>query len=382
MEAGILTFGGVNYNMKALDPRGIGINPDVQTMWTKYMPAGNDPTCGVLAGEFCDGLNEIGYKANLSLPLTSNDLAFRIDHAFSPKWNWFTSYRYYKLNQFGPEQVDIGGFFPGDKLGVPAALAQRPQQPWYLVTGLTTNISDNTNNDFHYSFLRNFWQWSDDNAPPQIPGLGGAMEPFGEQPVSVLAPYNVNAQDIRTRFWDGEDNFLSDNVSSLKGNHLIQFGGQYQHNYDYHQRSDNGGGINFTPTYELGDGIGSGLVDMSSIGGGFPNTTAAARAAAAVYGIVTDAQVAYTRSGSDLALNPPLRHFRSEHHSVLQCVFQRHMAYEAKLYADLWHGLDARNAPDGEEWQADGPGRRCRRTDQVGGLSQSAKTGCRAGICL
>jgi hypothetical protein len=345
MEAGILSFGGTNYNMKALDPRGIGINPDVQAMWTKYMPAGNDQTCGVLGGEFCDGVNEIGYKANLSLPLTSNDMAFRIDHAFNSKWNWFTSYRYYKLNQFGPEQVDIGGFFPGDKLGVPAALAQRPQQPWYLVTGLTTSITTTTTNDLHYSFLRNFWSWSDDNAPPQVSGLAGAMEPFGEQQDSVLAPYNVNAQSIRTRFWDGQDHFLSDNVSMLKGNHLIQFGGQYQHNYDYHQRSDNGGGINFTPTYELGDGIGSGLVDMSGIGGGFPNTTTADRAAAAVYGIVTDAQVAYTRSGSNLALNPPLTH----------AFDQSTIPYYNVYFSDTWHMKPSFTLTYGMGWTLEMP---------------------------
>jgi hypothetical protein len=344
MEAGILTFGGVNYNMKALDPRGIGINPDVQAMWTRYMPAGNDPTCGNL-GEFCDGVNEIGYKANLSLPLTSNDIVFRIDHSFSSKWNWFASYRYYKLSMAGDEQVDIGGFFPGDKLGTPAALATRPQQPWYLVTGLTTSITTNTMNDFHYSFLRNFWQWSDGNAPPQISGLGGAMEPFGELQNSVLAPYNANAQSIRTRFWDGQDNFLSDNVSSLKGNHLIQFGGQYQHNYDYHQRSDNGGGINFTPTYELGDGIGSGLVDMSGIGGGFPNTTTAARAAAAVYGIVTDAQVAYTRSGSNLALNPPLTH----------AFDQSTIPYYNVYFSDTWHMKPSFTLTYGVGWTLEMP---------------------------
>ena len=344
MEAGILTFGGVNYNMKALDPRGIGINPDVQAMWTKYMPAGNDPSCGVLANGLCDGVNELGYKANLSLPLTSNDMAFRIDHAFNSKWSWFTSYRYYKLSLAADEQVDLGGFFPGDTLGVPTALAHRPQQPWYLVTGLTTSITTNTMNDFHYSFLRNFWQWSDNNAPPQISGLGGAMEPFGET-INFMAPYNVNAQSIRTRFWDGEDHFLSDNVSSLKGNHLIQFGGQYQHNYDYHQRSDNGGGINFTPTYELGDGIGSGLVDMSGIGGGFPNTTAAARAAAAVYGIVTDAQVAYTRSGSNLALNPPLTH----------AFDQSTIPYYNVYFSDTWHMKPSFTLTYGMGWTLEMP---------------------------
>ncbi len=134
-------------------------------------------------------------------------------------------------------------------------------------------------------------------------------------------------------------------MSSLKGNHLIQFGGQYQHNYDYHQRSDNGGGINFTPTYELGDGIGSGLVDMSGIGGGFPNTTTADRAAAAVYGIVTDAQVAYTRSGSNLALNPPLTH----------AFDQSTIPYYNVYFSDTWHMKPSFTLTYGMGWTLEMP---------------------------
>jgi len=59
--------------------------------------------------------------------------------------------------------------------------------PWYYVAGLTTNISSKVTNDFHYSYLRNFWSWATDNAPPQASGLGGALEPFGET-ADVLSP--------------------------------------------------------------------------------------------------------------------------------------------------------------------------------------------------
>ena len=101
--------------------------------------------------------------------------------------------------------------------------------------GLTTNISSTLTNDFHYSYLRNYWQWKDNAAPPQVAGAGGAIEPLGEYTVTssggqvgstVLAPYNLDTQDIRTRIWDGKDNFFSDNLTKLKGNHLIQMGGQ------------------------------------------------------------------------------------------------------------------------------------------------------------
>jgi carboxypeptidase family protein len=325
MRAGILTFGGVQYNLNngtncgssgnvACDPRGLGVNPIVQQMWAKYMPEPNEPNaggggCGGFAGSSrCDGVNEQGFKANLSLPYTSYSGVVRLDHDFGAKWHFNSSYRYYQLRRTTTSQVDIGGFFPGDTLGKPAALSQRPQQPWYLVAGLTTNITSNTTNDFHFSYLRNYWSWSDPGGVPQFPQLGGALEPFGEFSTNALTPYNVNTQAVRTRFWDGQDKFFRDDITVLKGTHLFTFGGAYQHNFNWHQRSDNGGGINYQPVYQLGDSVGGGLVDFSSTQPAGVSTSRWARNSAAVLGIVTDSQIAYTRSGPNLALNPPLTH--------------------------------------------------------------------------
>ena len=301
------------YNLNTLDPRGIGINSYVQQMWNKYMPL---PTpglgCGGLTGDsFCDGVNTLAFSANLALPQTDNFAVVRLDHDFGQKWHFQSSYRYYHLTRATDDQVDIGGFFSGDKLGTPAALTNRPQVPWYLVLGMTTNISSHVTNDFRYSFLRNWWQWGSNGDPKQFSDLGAALEPFGEQRDDVAAPYNVNTQQTRTRFWDGKDHFLRDDVSWLKGNHLMQFGGQYQHNWNYHQRTDNGGGINYYPVYLLGDSGGSGYVDMTCGGTCLaPAFSGAilAREAAAVLGIVTDSQQAYTYSGSggQLTLNPAL----------------------------------------------------------------------------
>jgi len=325
MRAGILTFGGVQYNLNtgtncgssgtaACDPRGIGINPLVQQMWSKYEPLPNETStpgggCGGLAGSSrCDGVNEQGFIANMSLPYTSYFGVARLDHDFGPKWHFNASYRYYRLTRATNSQVDIGGFFPGDTLGTPASNSQRPQQPWYLVAGVTTNITSNTTNDFHFSYLRNYWSWNDPGGVVQFAGLGGALEPLGEVATTVLAPYNVNTQNVRTRFWDGQDKFFRDDVTILKGNHLFTFGGAYQRNYNYHQRSDNGGGINYQPTYQLGDSVGGGLVDFSSTRPAGVSASRWGRDAAAVLGIVTDSQIAYTRAGANLALNPPLTH--------------------------------------------------------------------------
>ena len=50
---------------------------------------------------------------------------------------------------------------------------------------------------------------------------------------------------------------IRDDVSWSKGTHFFQFGGIYQHNWDYHQRTDNGGGINYQTVYWLGASVGS-----------------------------------------------------------------------------------------------------------------------------
>ena len=85
-------------------------------------------------------------------------------------------------------------------------------------------------------------------------GLAGALEIIAVRAnLKDLGPYNVNTQKTRNRFWDGHDQMIRDDISTLKGNHLFQFGGTYQHNWDHHQRTDNGGGINNQIVYELGD---------------------------------------------------------------------------------------------------------------------------------
>ena len=301
-----VTFNGTTYPGSTLDPRGIGINSLVSKMWST-MPLPSSSSCQGL--NLCDvnssGLGNIGaFTGNLSLPQSSNFGVARLDHDFGPKWHFMSSYRYYKLNRATDSQYTIAN-------GDPSSLSARPQVPWFFAAGLTTNISNNTTNDFHYSYLRNFWQWGSGGDTPQLTGLGGALEPLGEQGSAAgfaLTPYNVNTQNTRTRFWDGQDNMVRDDVSVLHGNHLFQFGGTYQRNWDFHERSDNGGGINYQPVYQLGTAAGSRL----NFGSVFPATLAQsdqfnfANDYVAALGIVSIAQTAFTRSGPQLTLNAPL----------------------------------------------------------------------------
>ena len=244
----------------------------------------------------------------MAIPQSSNFGVARLDHDFGDKWHFMSSYRYYNLTSASNQQVDIGGFFPGDTLGVPQSLSNNPQQPWFLVAGLTGNLTNNFTNDIRYSYLRNWWAWGRAGDPPQFPGLGGALEPFGETNIpnqGPVQPYNVNTQQTRTRFWDGQDNMIRDDATWLHGKHMIQFGGMYQHNFNWHQRTDNGGGINYYPVYQLGTTSGAGI-DMSGYipAGCIGPPSNWGRDYAAMLGIVSVSQIAYTRSGSNLALEP------------------------------------------------------------------------------
>jgi len=323
-----VTYNGVTYQPATCpggpcDPRGIGINPVVSQVWNKMMPLPNDPTYA--SG---DQHNTMGWIASVRSPLTQNNYVGRIDHAISDKWRFMTSYRYSKIINLTTNQYDIGGGLAGDSFGNAVAKAPRPQIDGYLATGLTTNITPSITNDLRFSYLRQFWQWGDSGGPPQLPGLGGAIE-FGGESSSALIPYNVNSQSIRQRFWDGQDKQLYDNATALKGQHLLQFGGNYERHYDYHQRSDNGVGVNNQITYWLSN---SGILNWTNspyIPSNVPSNQYSnwETLYSEAMGIVSNTQVAYVRSGPQLNLQP------LGSYAYNQAVIPYYNLY----FSDTWH---------------------------------------------
>jgi hypothetical protein len=203
----------------ACDPRGVGLNPLVNKLWSQYEPVGNDLTQG-------DGLNTVGFSAPLSLPITSNFGVMRLDHSFGSKWQAYGSYRYYTENAAVNRQVDIGGLLPGDTLGQPAATAHIPRQPRYVVLGLTGVLAPTVTNETTFSYLRDWWYWNTASAFPQVPGTAAALE-LGGNSTNGLVPINLNTTGARTRLWNGHNINFRDNVSWQKSNHLIRVGGTF-----------------------------------------------------------------------------------------------------------------------------------------------------------
>lgn len=309
-----VTVNGVTYQPAVCpggpcDPRGIGLNSLVSQIWNKQMPMPNDFTS---AGG--DTFNTQGYLTSLTLPQNDNFGVVRLDHSIGNNWHVMNSYRYYHLERLVNNQFDIGGVL-GGSLGVAKSTASRPQVPWYYVLGVTTNISPRLTNDFRYSYLRNFWQWTTANAPPQLPGLGGALEIGGEVCSntggnSALIPYCVRTQDARQRYWNGKDNVFRDDLSLASGNHIFTFGGQWEHNWDAHQRNDNGQGIMAAYVYQVGGSSGSAAPGFAIPAGLIPAAVPSNQVNnyknlyAEVLGIVTQPQSLFTRSVSDLSLQP------------------------------------------------------------------------------
>ncbi len=337
------TVGGVTYQPAqcgaagtpvACDPRGIGISPVIQQIWNKYMPMPNDPLYG---SNGADGENIEGYISSIRAPLNSDAYTGRIDHDFNDKWHFMGSYRSMRLVSDTTNQVDIGGALRGDTLGSPVATAPRDQIPSLYVAGLTTIISPTTTNNFTYSYLRNFWQWGSANAPPQLPGLAGAVEigsgafnsgtAESATAAGTLIPYNVNTQSIRQRFWDGQDNMFKDDLTTIHGNHVFQYGGLYQRNYDFHMRTDNGVGVNNQVVYQV-DSSGVNF-PASAYPVGLPASQQSTYAdlASEVLGIVSQPQVAYTRSGASLNIEP-----------IGSQAYERSVIPTYNLYwSDTWH---------------------------------------------
>ncbi|MBV8897032.1 MAG: carboxypeptidase regulatory-like domain-containing protein [Acidobacteriaceae bacterium] len=300
-----VTVGGTTYGAcggaSYCDPRGIGINPVVSKIWNTQMPLPND----LQAPSPADNYNTQGYISAIKLPQNSDFGVVRMDHDFGSKWHWMNAYRLFDFMQETTSQVDIGGVVAGDPFGSAVSHAVRPQKPWSFVTGLTTTITPTMTNDLRLSYLRNYWQWFSAAAPPQFAGLGAAVEIGGES-ANALIPMNIDSQDARQRFWDGKDKTVRDDVSWLKGNHLVQFGGQYQRNFDYHQRNDNGAGILAGIVNQVA------ALGSTSYTGILPPTNQVPTNQqgnfetyySEVLGLVSQSQSLYTRAGSTLALQP------------------------------------------------------------------------------
>lgn len=209
------------------DPRGLGISPTVQAFWSLLPATGNFAGVG-------DGLNETGFRGNISTPLQTDNGILRLDHNFNDKWRFSGTYDYFRSIQTGSGQVDLlnpnsptspGGTFTR---GVLAA------------GQLTTLISPNLTNTFRYGWER-YWQNFQVESPAVSAALlaklpsgavtgtasGIASDPFiAINPAEGLVSPVIPNASANSRFQDyfERSNQFNDSLDWIRGKHTLEFG--------------------------------------------------------------------------------------------------------------------------------------------------------------
>jgi len=233
-----------------LDPRGIGVSPAIAAEWNT-LPLPNDFSAG-------DGLRSANFTSSSAQTVNEHFAVLRLDHKISNKWDFMASYRYSVTANIPPlTQVDIGGVTSGCTKGTPCPTASRPLQPRYLVTGLTTRLTPNVTNEFHFDWLRHWWEWSAPGSHTQIIPTAlsdSVLQIWNESRTSGMVPINVDTQNGRERSWNGRDFTWIDNLSWVKGKHLWQFGGRAQVQHLFHNRNDKVVGGLTSPIYYVARG--------------------------------------------------------------------------------------------------------------------------------
>jgi len=199
------------------DPRGLGISPSVQAMWST-LPLGNDTSGG-------DGLNRIAFRSTIANPLETDYFMFRLDHNFTQNWRFNGYFRYFDSTDIDSRQLDIRG-------GVAQAAATTIGNPRNLQMTLVGQITPRLTSSFTFGWLYDklrFNRFTPD-ATATLLGLTGtdtsagfvAIDAFG---TSIDEPIDIDTQRARNQGRTPENYQFNEDVTWVKGKHTFQFGG-------------------------------------------------------------------------------------------------------------------------------------------------------------
>jgi hypothetical protein len=239
LRAGLLRFRDgtgniVSYDIKTLDPRGIGLNPVVADFYN-LLPAGNDTTSG-------DGLNTVGFSDVADTSFNSDTVVFRLDRNLSTTWRADANYRFGSIREVGAAQADISGLLPGNTKGRPVALEDLPREPRFVAVGATGQLSERLVNETRFSFVRGFLAFTRVDPFPQVPGTDVALD------VGIVdEPIGVSIGGARSQTANQHTYQLINNSTWNRDKHTILFGGTWRREYWYFNRTDQLAGSLTTP---------------------------------------------------------------------------------------------------------------------------------------
>jgi hypothetical protein len=246
LRAGILQFrdaaGNVNtYNLRALDPRGIGLNPVVSSLWN-LLPAGNDPSRG-------DGFNTTGFTAEADTSVNTDAVVFRLDQNFSSTWRLDGNYRFGSIREVGAAQADIGGLLPGNTRGVPAGTEDLPREPRFAAVGLTGQLTPSFLVDNRFSYVRAFLAFTRVSPFAQVSGTNIALDVGG-----VDEPVDVAIANARSQVANAHNYQFVSNSTWTRDKHTMLFGGTWRREYWYFLRNEQLAGSLTSPVANVNSG--------------------------------------------------------------------------------------------------------------------------------
>src|SRR6266404_1115943 len=251
LRQGIITLNGVPYDLatstacgpsgnQACDPRGIGISPTIKQLWG-MMPKGSDPTVtGV------DGVNTIGLRTNIAAPLKDDSVAFRLDHNFTEKINFFGHYLYHRdltpnANGSAAGQIDFRG---GTAINTSASNIRGDG----FTSGLEWQISNNLVNSFRAGWIRSRQDFvvvrpRTSAAQLNLPGTDSPLGPVALAPGLGATGFidtiiDVDTQRARHQAIYDSNKQYADTLTWIKGKHTIVTGIDIRWLPTIHDRDD------------------------------------------------------------------------------------------------------------------------------------------------
>jgi Carboxypeptidase regulatory-like domain len=248
LRNGILTFGGVQYNLAnstacgnsgtlACDPRGIGISPTIQQLWN-MLPMGNDPNVG-------DGTNTEGFRTSVAEKLKDDFVNVRLDHAFTDKVKFFGRYLYHR--DIAPNSAGSGGQV-SFLTGTAEASSASDIRGDGFTSGLDWSVRDNLINSVHVGWIRsrqdfNVIRPSTSSTDLNLPGT---QSPLGN---IALAPglgatglidtvVDVDTQRARHQAIYASSKQYADDLTWIKGKHTVVAGADVRWLPTIHDRDD------------------------------------------------------------------------------------------------------------------------------------------------
>ena len=232
----------------ACDPRGLGLSPTMRAMMAAE-PAGNDPG---LAGT--DGLNTTGFAGNAKSPLTDDFGTVRIDHNLGAKWHLNGSFSYSRDLAYDSAPIVLDIRNPSS----PVNSDFLPNWTNAFIFGATGQLTPSLTENFHFGDVRN----RNGALRPQLsaiaqelnfPGTSDAGTNIAVSPNVFTAPITMS-NTVRTQKNNDLTLQFSNDLSWVKGNHIIQGGGMIEQLDLYHVHTGKvGGAVNSYNATETAD---------------------------------------------------------------------------------------------------------------------------------